>query len=343
MSRMLEEALAAPGCVGGQLRSGEAEIRALAGYLRAHRPAFAVTVARGSSDHAANFARYLFETSLGLITASAAPSVVTIYGAKPAYRGALLVAISQSGESPDVIAVAAGARAQGAATVALVNARASPLSAACEWTIPLGAGEEESVAATKSFICSLAALARLTAHWAGDGELLAAFESLPARLQEAAACDWSAAVPVLVGAEGMLVIARGRTYPVAQAAALKLKETGALQAEPFSGAEVLHGPIAMVAKDYPVLLFATRDATLEGIRELASGLRAKGAHVLIAAADEATLELAATPLPLPRPLHPVLDPIVAIQAFYPFAARLAAARGHDPDRPRYLHKVTRTV
>ena len=317
MSRMLDEALAAPACVAGQLRSGEAGIRALAGHLRAQPPAFAVTVARGSSDHAANFARYLFETSLGLITASAAPSVVTIYGAKPAYRGALLVA--------------------------LVNARASPLSAACEWTLPLGAGEEESVAATKSFICSLAVLARLTAHWAGDGELLAALDALPARLQEAAACDWSAAVPVLAGAEGMLVIARGRTYPVAQEAALKLKETGALQAEPFSGAEVLHGPIAMVADGYPVLLFATHDATLDGIRELASGLRAKGAHVLIAAADGATLDLAATPLPLPRPLHPALDPIVTIQAFYPFAARLAAARGHDPDRPRYLHKVTRTV
>jgi glucosamine--fructose-6-phosphate aminotransferase (isomerizing) len=139
MSRMLEEALAAPGCIAGQLASGEADLRALAGHLRAHPPAFAVTVARGSSDHAANFARYLFETSLGLVTASAAPSVVTIYGAKPAYRGALVVAISQSGESPDVVAVAAGARAEGAATVALVNAEASPLAEACEWTIGLAA------------------------------------------------------------------------------------------------------------------------------------------------------------------------------------------------------------
>ena len=156
MSRMLEEALAAPGFVGSQLRSGEADIRALAEHLRAHPPAFAVTVARGSSDHAANFARYLFETSLGLITASAAPSVVTIYGARPVYRGALLVAISQSGESPDVVAVAAGARAGGAVTVALVNTQGSPLSDACEWTLPLFAGGEESVAATKSFICSLA-------------------------------------------------------------------------------------------------------------------------------------------------------------------------------------------
>ncbi len=343
MSRMFDEALATPDCVANQFASDEAEMRALAALLRRRRPAFATTVARGSSDHAGNFARYLFETFLGLITASAAPSVVTAYGAELAFKGALVLAISQSGESPDILAVASEARARGATTLALVNAEGSPLEAAVEGFIPMRAGAELSVAATKSFICTLAALARLTAHWSGERDLLAALEALPARLREAAAADWSAAMPVLTRAGGMLVVARGRTYPVAQEAALKLKETSALHAEPFSGAELLHGPIALVGDGYPVLVFATADATLDGVRDLVTNLRSMGAHILVAASDDSVLELATTPLSLPPPLHPALDPIVAVQAFYPFAARLAAARGFDPDRPRHLAKVTKTV
>ena len=343
MSRMFDEALAAPDCVANQFASDEAEMRALAALLRERRPAFATTVARGSSDHAGNFARYLFETFLGLITASAAPSVVTAYGAELAFKGALVLAISQSGESPDILAVASEARARGATTLALVNAEGSPLASAVEGVIPMRAGAELSVAATKSFICTLAALARLTAHWSGERDLLAALEALPARLREAAAADWSAAIPVLSRASVMLVVARGRTYPVAQEAALKLKETSALHAEPFSGAELLHGPIALVGDGYPVLVFATADATQEGVRDLVTSLRSMGAHILVAASDDSVLELATTPLSLPPPLHPALDPIVAVQAFYPFAARLAAARGFDPDRPRHLAKVTKTV
>ncbi len=344
MTAMRTEALEAPDRVAAQLAANGPRLERLAERLRTRPPAFAMTVARGSSNHAAGYARYLFETALGLVTASAAPSVVTCYGAELRVADALVLAVSQSGESPDLLATLEAARRGGAQTVALVNAEASPLARAAEHVLPLMAWPETGIAATKSFIASLSAMAALVAAWTRDVALAEALDALPGRLRDACAVDWSAARPVLAPADSLLVVGRGYALPVAQEMALKGKETCTLHAEPFSAAELLHGPVALVDEGFPVLLLAMPDTTLGGVLDVARRLRAQGAHLLVASAVPEALALADTPLPLPAPLHPMLDPIVAVQAFYLMIDAVAADRGLDPDRPRALTgKVVRTV
>ncbi|WP_448207404.1 SIS domain-containing protein [Azospirillum sp. sgz302134] len=340
---MRAEALSAPDRIAAQLAANAPALARLAEVLRARPPAFAVTVARGSSSHAAGYARALFETALGLVTAPAAPSAVTLYGARLRLRAALVLTISQSGQSPDLVTVVEQARAEGALTLALVNDEDSPLARAAELCLPLHAGPERSVAATKSFLCSLSAAASLVAAWRPDPELSTALDALPVRLREAAGRDWSAALPILRGARSLLVVGRGYGFPVAQEMATKLKETCTLHAEALSAAELLHGPVAVVQDGFPVLLVALPDQTLPGLLDLARRLRDQGAHLLVASPSAEALDLAHTPLPLPAPLHPMLDPLAAVQAFYPLAARAALDRGLDPDHPPTLSKVTRTV
>jgi glucosamine--fructose-6-phosphate aminotransferase (isomerizing) len=226
----------------------------------------------------------------------------------------------------------------GATTVALVNDIASPLAAAAEWALPLHAGKELSVAATKSFITSLVAGARLVAEWQNDSELKDGLADLPAALRVAAAADWSKALDVLAPARNIMVVGRGISFPVALEAALKFKETSALQAEAFSGAEIKHGPMALIEEGYPLVIFATRGPAEAGLVALADEMRGRGARVLLAA----PADVASRDLTLPVAATPDLDPIVAIQAFYVMAAQLSKARGLDPDRPRHLSKVTKT-
>jgi glucosamine--fructose-6-phosphate aminotransferase (isomerizing) len=223
-------------------------------------------------------------------------------------------------------------------SVALVNALDSPLEAACEFSVPLCAGVESSVAATKSFIATLSASARLVAHWKDDAELLEAGSALPEGLREAARQDWSAAVEALRTCQRLMVIGRGAGFAIAQEAALKFKETSAIQAEAFSSAEVRHGPMALIDENYPLLVFAPRGAEQAGVLSLAADMRQRGARVLLAAPDD----IAERDLTLTRAEHPALDPILAIQSFYGMAAQLSVARGLNPDQPRHLSKVTRT-
>lgn len=340
-SRMLAEASETPRIVARQLERNADAVAALAERLRATPPRFVATGARGSSDHAATFAKYLIETRLGLVTASAAPSVATIYGRTLAMEGALFIAISQSGRSPDLIAMTERAKEGGALTVALVNDAESPLAAACDTVLPLHAGAETSVAATKSYIASLSALLHLTAAWTGDEELGQALGELPGRLEEALELDWSPMVDTLADARDLLILGRGANLAIAQEAALKLKETCGLHSEAFSTAEVMHGPVALVGQDYPVVVFSPEDETRASVRELAAKIRAQGGRVLIAESEGAT-EDAAGRLPVPRPLHPACDSLPMILAFYRAAASLSVRRGLDPDEPRHLRKVTET-
>lgn len=337
-SLMLNEALSAPECVARQLDSDVNRCAELGRRLRGAGFTSALTVARGSSDHAANYCAYLTMARLGRVVASLPMSLVTLHKAPLAALNTLAVAISQSGQSPDVVEPIRYFRAGGAATVALVNDLTSPLAAAAEWALPLHAGAEQSVAATKSFIASLVAGARLVANWQNDRELLAGLRALPDALLAATRCDWSAALEALAPARSIMVVGRGVSYPLAREAALKFKETAALQAEAFSGAEIQHGPMALVEDGYPLLVFATRGPAQAGLLRLAREMRERGARVLLAAPDD----VAERELTLPVAATPDLDPIVAVQAFYVMAAQLAAARGVDPDRPRHLHKVTQT-
>ncbi|MDB5776879.1 MAG: nagB2 [Herbaspirillum sp.] len=337
-SLMLKEARSAGAHVASQLSQDRARYAELGQRLRSAPPAAILTLARGSSDHAAAYCAYLIMARIGRIVASLPMSLITLNRAPLLARDALAIAISQSGQSPDVIEPIRYFRDGGATTVALVNDAASPLAAAAEWSMPLHAGSELSIAATKSFIASLVAGALLTGHWQGDADFLAAVDTLPDALESAARCDWSAALEVLVPAHNIMVVGRGIGLPLALEAALKFKETSAIQAEAFSGAEIQHGPMALIGGGYPLLIFATRGPTQAGLLQLASEMRSRGARVLLAAPED----VAARDLTLPVAATPDLDPIVAIQTFYTMAAQLSVARGMDPDRPRHLRKVTKT-
>jgi len=335
---MYQEAVQAPLAVNAQLEQNASRLRELGARLRAAPPRAVVTCARGSSDHAATYARYLIEAHTHVLTSSAAPSVSSVYEAQSDLQGTLFIAISQSGKSPDLLAATRNAKDSGALTVALCNTIDSPLMQLVDVAVPLHAGPERSVAATKSYITSLSCIAQLLANWVEDRRLLATLPQVPEMLARAWECDWTRAVETLRGAVNLFVVARGFGLGIAQEAALKLKETCGLHAEAFSSAEVKHGPMALVRAGFPVLMFTQRDETRVGIQELSAEFAARGARVLIAGAE------AAGAISLPAiASHPVIEPLLTIQSFYRMANELALARGLDPDRPPHLNKVTETV
>lgn len=319
-------------------RQNARAVAALGERLRANPPRIVVTLGRGSSDNAATVARYLIETHLRLLTSSVSPSAASVYDAAPDYTGALMLAISQSGKSPDLLAAAEAAKEAGALLVALVNDAASPLAALANDVIPLCAGPERSVAATKSFVTSVAALLRLIAAWSEDTELLTTLDALPDLLDRAWALDWSAALPPLTEATNLYVIARGPALGIAQEIALKIKETCGFHAEAFSAAEVRHGPMALVGEGFPVLLLGQDDEAQGGVAELATEFAARGAVVIAAGiGDGPGIRLPALAA------HPVLQPLLLVESFYRLANALAISRGRDPDHPPHLRKITETL
>jgi glucosamine--fructose-6-phosphate aminotransferase (isomerizing) len=334
---MLDEALAAGGAVRAQC-ADTARVEALAAALAESPCHVALTVARGSSDHAASYFASLAMSRIGVPVASLPMSIATLQAAPLRVAGELAIAFSQSGRSPDLVDTMTRLREAGALTVSVVNTPDSPLERACAWQLPLRAGPERSVAATKSYIAMLSLAAQLVAFWQRDAALVDALRALSDALAAAAALDWSPAVEALVDVERMFVIGRGLGLSIAQEAALKLKETSGIQAEAFSSAEVRHGPMELIERDYPLLIFAPRGPEQAGLVRLAADMRARGARVLLAAPHD----VVEATLPLARTNHVALDPIAAIQSFYVMAAALAGARGRDPDQPRYLNKITET-
>jgi glucosamine--fructose-6-phosphate aminotransferase (isomerizing) len=334
---MARELRDAPEAVRRQEASREA-VQDLIARCRRHPPQVVVTCARGSSAHAATFGKHLIERYLGIPVAAAAPNIATVYRQPLRLKGQLVLTISQSGQSDDLTEFSRMARSAGATTVAVVNDVTSPLAAICDVTLPLAAGPELSVAATKSFIAALSMLLRITAEWSEDGEMSAALDRLPDRLAQACALDWGASLGVLSTANSLVTIGRGPTLAIAREAALKLKETCNLHAEPFSSAEFQHGPISMVSPLYPIVMFMPTDSAASGMREFAAALRAKGAALFCTGNGEATADR----LPVLVPDHPDTDAVCLIQSFYALVIRLAAMRGTDVDEPRHLQKVTRT-
>lgn len=339
---MLEEALSAPQGVATQLSRDDAAYAALAARLSASPDHGLLTLARGSSDHAAHHLAYLVMARLGRLVTSLPMSLVTLYGGRLAGPALTSFAFSQSGQSPDLVEPTQRFRAAGACTVALVNAEHSPLASAAEHVLPLHAGDERSVAATKSYIAQLVAGARLVAAWQPNAELNDALRALPRALEQAASTRWDAAVERLREAEQLFVIGRGLGLAVAQEAALKFKETCGIQAEAFSGAEVQHGPMALVGQGWPLLVLAPRGPAQAGLVALARRMHERGAAVLLAVPPGTPDTHGLQTLPLVPTAHEDLDAIAAIQAFYPMVEALARARGRDPDRPPFLAKVTRT-
>jgi glucosamine--fructose-6-phosphate aminotransferase (isomerizing) len=335
MYREIAESSAA---IARQLEQNADRVRELASALRRDPPRLIATGARGSSDNAATFAKYLFETRLGVATMSAAPSVQSIYAAAQDLSGTLFLAISQSGKSPDLLRQADAAKRAGARVVAMVNVEESPLAAAADFVIPLRAGPELSVAATKSFLCSLSAILHLAAEWKDDDALREALARVPAALDEDRATDWQSLVDGLVDANSLFVVGRGLGLAAAQEAALKLKETCGIHAEAFSAAEVQHGPMALVGAGFPVVFFVQDDDTKSSTLEVAAKFRTRGAHVWTIGAESDGVDA----LPLPAKLDPACAPLIAVHRFYAAVNALAVRRGRDPDAPPHLSKVTET-
>lgn len=297
-----------------------------------------LTCARGSSDHAAAYTKYLFEIMLGVPVLSLGPSIGSIYKRPMNLKNSLFLVISQSGKSPDLVACAEWAKDNGAYVVALVNEPESPLHDIAEIVLPLHAGKEKSVAATKSYITSLTAVAHLVATYSSDSDFSDSLKTLPSKLKEACKLDWSQATTQLASSDDLLVVGRGLSYGIALEAALKFKETSSIHAEAFSSAELMHGPLALVRKRYPILVFSQDDETRSGVQTIVSALREKEARVFVAESGEPL----AGRLPVVENIHPFLAPIAFIQRFYLMVNEIALSRGFDPDRPEHLKKVTET-
>ncbi|WP_082525669.1 SIS domain-containing protein [Mesorhizobium sp. Root102] len=340
MTHMRREIEEIPQAVA-RLLDGSGTVLAEAGRgIRERDPQFIVTVARGSSDHAATFMKYAVELTAGLAVASVGPSIASIYGRKLRLAGSACLAISQSGKSPDIVAMAETARAGGALTVAITNTADSPLARASDYAIDILAGPERSVAATKTFINSAVAGLALMAHATGDDALLAALAQLPGHFRQAIACDWMSVLSETIEKQkSLFILGRGPSAAMANEAALKFKETCGMHAEAYSAAEVMHGPLALIGPDFPVLALAARDASEPSIAEAADSLAAKGAPVFVTSA----LAQRAVRLPHVATGHPLTDPLTLIVSFYMFVEAFARHRGLDPDTPRNLRKVTETV
>jgi glutamine---fructose-6-phosphate transaminase (isomerizing) len=318
--------------------SGE-RVAAAAAAMRALDPRLIVTVARGSSDHAATYLKYVAELAAGVPVASVGPSVASIYGRRLKLDGAVCLGISQSGQSPDIVEMMQSAGEGGGLTVAITNDAASPMAAACAHTLPLEAGAERSVAATKTFVTSVLASLALVAEWRGDEGLRAAVAALPGQFEAALACDWTPLSDRLVRASSAFVLGRGPGFAIANEVALKFKETCAIHAESYSAAEVLHGPAAIVQAHFPVLGLAVDDAARPAVVATAERLAGQGADVFLTAQGA----LGAVALPTVEGVHPLTAPLLLIVSFYRFVEALARRRGFNPDTPPHLRKVTETV
>ncbi len=302
--------------------------------------------ARGTSDNAALYAKYLWGSVNRLPVGLATPSLFTVYRTPPRLDGSLVVGISQSGQSPDIVGVVEEGRAQGALTLAITNEPASPLAAAAELVLDTAAGPELAVAATKTYTAQLMAIALLSEAAAGDPERFAELERVPALVSEALALDGEIrrVAERYRYMDHCVVLGRGFNYATAYEWSLKLKEMTYVVAEPYSSADFRHGPVAIVCDGFPVLAVAPAgavfDDTLALLETLAHDHRAE---LLVLSNDERALGLAQTPLRLPADLPEWLSPLVAIVPGQLFSYHLTRAKGYDAENPRRLQKVTRTV
>lgn len=318
--------------------------RRIAEAIRARRIEFVFLAARGTSDHAGVYAQYLWGSRNQLPVAFAAPSLFTLYGGWPRLENALVVGVSQSGQSPDVVSVLAEGRRQGAATLALTNAPNSPLAQAAEFSLDVHAGAEKAVAATKSYTAELLALAALSAALSGELLQLEQLQQLPDAAAQALTLE--AEAQRLAEAHRDLtrcvVLGRGYNYASAQEWALKLKELAYVFADPYSSADFQHGPIAIVEPGFNVLAFAPSGAACEGQLALLSRLREEQAQLLVISDNAEALALGHSTLALPAGLPEWLTPIIHIIPAQLYCYHLTRAKGYDTEAPRGLRKVTLT-
>lgn len=338
-THMRREILEIPEATETLLTNGAGAMKAAASALGACDPRFMITVARGSSDHAATYFKYSSELLAGIPVASVGPSIASIYNRTLKLQGSACIAVSQSGKSPDIVRMTEMAAEQGALTFALTNHSGSDLAKVSSHTLNLHAGAEVSVAATKTFVTSVVSAIWLMAEWQKDEGLLRAIRALPETLRTAAEQDWSALAEQIASRQSLYCLGRGPAVAFSNEAALKFKETSQLHAESYSSAEVLHGPVSIVDRGFPVIALTAADRAEQSLVDVADALAGKGASVFVTSGKAG----AATCLPTARTKHALTDPISLIVSFYAMVEQVALSRGINPDEPRHLKKVTETV
>jgi glucosamine--fructose-6-phosphate aminotransferase (isomerizing) len=333
-----------PAVIRRLLGEGRSQVEAVADRIRAADVEHVVIAARGTSDHAAIYAQYVFGIRHRLPVALAAPSITTLFGVEPAFRRSVVIGISQSGASPDIVAVVEAARRQGVPTIAITNTAGSPLASAAGDAIDLLAEAETAVAATKTYTAELTAIAMLSAALARDAAAFDALEAIPTAIEAALASENE--VVAVAGAHATLdrcvVLGRGFEYATAREVALKLKELAHVVADPYSSADFQHGPVALVEPGFTVLAFAPSGLAGDGLVELVARLRSEHRADVVVVSDRPGLAGAGSTIPLPGGVPEWLMPIASVVPGQLLAFHLARARGLDPDAPRNLRKVTLT-
>ena len=330
---MLSEIREIPEATQRLLRDGQDATKEAGAALRSLDPSVLITIARGSSDHAASYLKYAFEISLGVPVASVGPSIASVYESELRLENAAALAISQSGQSPDIVKMTDAAGKGGALTLALTNDPTSPMARMADQPVGLYAGPETSVAATKTFVSTIVAGLLILAHWRSDEALLAAIAALPETFDQAIQCDWSKLVTRLDQNQIALTLGRGPSFAICKEAALKLKEVAQIAAFPYSSAEVMHGPVSIVGPGVPVLVFAGDDKAAASGADVSAFLSGAGADVFVTGRE----------LEVPASNHALTAALIEIVCFYVMVEELARMFGLDPDAPRHLNKVTRTV
>lgn len=326
---MRHEALETSARIAEQLATNKPKIIDITEKIRQFDPKFVVLVGRGTSDHAALFAKYLFEVETGLAVASAAPSVATTFGKCLKLEQALVIVISQSGQSPDLIEYMQMANKSGAFTVAIANDTSSPLAKSCHHVIPILVGPETAVAATKSYLGSLSAILQLVSHLAESADLMKAVTEIPNALEQAITSPEILKHSDIANIDHCVVIGRGFGFAIGMEIALKLKEICAIQAECFSSAEFLHGPVRIISDNFHVLDILVNDETIEMHRPQSSQLQRRGAIVTHLSCEAEWI-------------HPRIEPLAIMQRFYLDLEQIGREMGLNPDKPEGLSKVTQT-
>lgn len=345
MSWMLKEIKSQPETLEKMIRQEGAKVARIAKAAAARKPAFFMMVARGSSDNAALFGKYLFEAHAGIPAVLAAPSIFTVYKKKPNLKNGVVIGVSQSGQAPDIIETLAEAQRQGALTIAITNTANAPICDVADETILLRAGKEKGLAATKTYTAQLMSMLMLSASFAGDARLSSDILTIPDLMEKTLSVeDEIAALSERYRyVEHCVIIGRGYNYSTVKEAALKLMETCYIVAQPFSTADFMHGPIAIAGVGFPTFLCVPAGKMLPQLREMCAGLNEKGLETIVISPDKKSLDMAVRGIKMPVSPREVLSPMVNIVPFQFFAHYLSGARGLDPDKPRFLNKVTRTL
>ena len=327
---MAKETAQSPQIVKQQLLNNASLCEQIGKNLRSNPPQFVYIIGRGSSDHAGVFAKYLIEVELGIPVCSAAPSVSSLFKQTLKLKNALVLCISQSGSSPDILAQTRSAQQSGAMCIAIVNDEQSPLAKLADAVLPLHAGEEKAVAATKSYLATLSAILHLVGAWAQSSDILNGLIDLPEHLQQAIDAPKQLPLAFVHGLRNCVVLGRGFGYAISREIALKLKEVCAIHAEAFSSAEFLHGPASLVAKKLAIIDIDLNDETSQAHREQLALLQKRGADIVQLTSSVKTI-------------HPRLAPLCILQRFYLDVEHISVAMGFNPDAPEGLNKVTQTM